>query len=484
MIIFWRRLSDTYKILIFMLFLIVFIQLSSLFYIWKFETKVLLDRERENLQYQLNIDAKLLLKHLEGLEKELLFLSTLEVMDDIVVGDVDKRIGILLEKKSQDLNEEIILLAKNHQKVIASSTKDYEKEEFLTFTVALYASFDKQKPIGSLHLLYPLKNLTQLHNENPQQHLWLKPPSLKKGFNSPPTTESIVVTHTLTGVLEGWDLYLSYEKRYALSVIDEIETILLWGSLFSLFALLLVSWVLSQKQIDILHHTQEVLNLKRTFLSTISHELRTPLGSILNLTQHLMISPKMSDGDVDVLKRIENASEHLLSMINNLLQLSKLESNSMSIQKESVDIVKVIEETIEMVEPLIEEKELTLHLDLLKTPHRVTTDLHHFRQIIMNLLSNAIKFTEHGAISISLTEQKEVFKFVVTDTGIGIAKDKQSSLFSEFYQAHMGSRDIKHSTGLGLALSQKVAELIKGKIKIESEGVDKGVSATFTFKSL
>lgn len=481
---FWRRLSDTYKILIFMLFLIVFIQLSSLFYIWKFESKVLLDRERKNLQYQLNIDVKLLLKYLESLEKELEFLSKLEVMDDVLVGDVDKRIGILLKKKSEDLGEEIILLAKNHQEVVASSIEHYEKEEFLTFTATVYASFNKQKTIGSLHLLYPLKNLTQLNSENPHQSLWLKPPSLKKGFVSPPITESIVVDHRLTGILEGWNLYLSYEKKYALNMIEEIEAILLWGSLFSLFTLLLVSWILSQKQINILHHTQEVLNLKRIFLSTMSHELRTPLGSILSLTQHLMISPNMSDADVDMLKRIENSSEHLLSMINNLLQLSKLESNSMSIQKESVDILKVIEETIEMIEPLIEEKGLTLKQHLPQTPKMMITDVHHFRQVIINLLSNAIKFTEHGSISISLTEQNGVFELVVTDSGMGIEKEKQSALFSEFYQAHMGSRDIKHSTGLGLALSQKVAELIEGRIKIESEGRGKGVRATFTFRSL
>ncbi|MCH9741176.1 MAG: HAMP domain-containing histidine kinase [Epsilonproteobacteria bacterium] len=484
MIASWRQLSDTYKILIFMLFLIVLIQLSSLFYIWKFESKVLLERERESLNYQLDVDAKLLQSHLKSLNKELEFLSTLEVIDDLLVNDIDKRIGVLLEKKSKDLAEGTILLAMRDKKIVASSVEHYKKEEFLAFKVPVFASFDKYQQIGELHLLYPFKNLMQLSVENPHQQLWLKPPFSKEGFTLPKIKDSIVVSQRLTGVLEGWELYLSYEEKYALSIIKEIETILLWGSLFSLFSLLLVIWILYQKQIDILHHTQGVLELKRTFLSTMSHELRTPLGSILNLTQHLMISPKISDSDVDMLKRIENSSEHLLSMINNLLQLSKLESHTMSIQKESVDVSMIIEEMIEMVEPLIDEKNLQLEKQLLNRERTIITDTHLFKQVVMNLLSNAIKYTEKGSIRISLKEQKGQLLFTVVDTGIGIAKEKQESLFSEFYQAHMGSREIKHSTGLGLALSQKVAELINGKIAIESDGVGKGVKATFIFSSL
>lgn len=481
MIRLWRQLSATYKILITMLFLIVVIQLSTLFYIWKFETKLLLHKERETLHYQLNINARLLSQHLKSLEKELAFLSTLEVMDDILVNDIDKRINILLEKKAADLAEDIKLLAKNSQGQFLSDISESD-EQFLTFDVPIYASFDKHKVIGTLLLLYPLKNLIQLSIENLHQTLWLKPPTEIEGFSTPQLAESIIVSQRLNGILEGWELFLAYEKRYALGVIQEIETILLWGSLFSLFSLLLMSWILSRKQIEILEHTEEVLKLKRIFLSTMSHELRTPLGSILNLTQHLMVNPKMSDSDVEMLRRIENSSEHLLSMINNLLQLSKLESNSMTVTKASVDIVEVIHETIEMVEPLIDEKGLALIQHLPQSSKVIETDLHHFRQVIMNLLSNAIKFTDTGTITLSLTEQNGSCIFSVIDTGIGIAQEKQAALFSEFYQAHMGSQEIKHSTGLGLALSQKVAALIGGRIDISSEGIGKGVHATFTFK--
>ena len=126
----------------------------------------------------------------------------------------------------------------------------------------------------------------ELEMDNPYQTLWLTPVVGKEGFSSPDFKESIVVSKTLGGILKGWKLSLAYEKEYALESIKEIEHILLFAFVLSLFSLLFVVWILSKKQIDILEHTQEVLALKRTFLSTMSHELRTPLGSILNLTQH------------------------------------------------------------------------------------------------------------------------------------------------------------------------------------------------------
>jgi len=480
----WKKLSDTYKIFISMLLFILFIQLGTLLYILKVESQILLEKERENLKYQLDIDAKLLLNHLNSLKKEVEFLAIMEVMDDILVNDIDKRIGVLLDKKSKDLAEGIVLVAMKDEKVVASSFKSYVQKDFLEFRVRVYASFDRVKPIGFLSLLYPLKNLSQLNMENSHQQLWLKAPITKLGFPLPTVKESIVVSKKLEGVLEGWELFLSYEKKYALMILKEIEHILLMAFFFSLLLLLLVVWLLSKRQINILHHTQEVLQLKRTFLSTMSHELRTPLGSILNLTQHLMVSPHISDEDVAMLQGIENSSEHLLGMINNLLQLSKLDSNAMSINRESVDVLLLIEEMIEMVEPLIDEKDLELKKLLLKERIIIKTDVNLFKQVLINLLSNAIKYTKKGTISISLIEENGAFEFVVLDTGMGIEKDKQASLFSEFYQAHMGENDIKHSTGLGLALSQKVAYLINGKIVIESEGKGRGTKAKFVFTSL
>jgi signal transduction histidine kinase len=487
MTILWKQLSDTYKILISMLLFIMLIQLGTLIYIWKYESEILLDKERKNLSYQLDVNCKRLETYMSHLQKELEFLSILEVMDDIMVNDIDKRITVLLEKKAKDLSQGIIIEAfNNNDKRVSSSKQDYNSKEFLEFQIAVYTSFSRKKKIGHLSLLYPFKNLTQLSTENPYQTLWLQPskklkaPLFKK--NHTDSKSSIVVSTLLKGKLEEWRLSLSYKKKYALESIEEIEQILLFAFALSVLLLLFVVWVLSKKQIEILEHTQEVLALKRTFLSTMSHELRTPLGSILNLTQHLMVSPRVGDDEVEMLGRIENSSEHLLEMINNLLQLSKLESNSMHVNKERIDVRLVIEEVIEMVEPLIYEKELDLKKNIGREELFIFTDINLFKQVIINLLSNAIKFTQKGSIEISLTQNEDAFIFKVIDTGVGIAKEKQESLFCEFYQAH--STEIKHSTGLGLALSQKVAQLIYGKIEIQSKGIGFGVKALFNFRSL
>lgn len=479
------KINDAYKIFFTMMVLILLIQLGTLLYIWHYESTILLEKERANLHYQLEDKAKHLTEHLNLLEKELEFLAILEVMDDVLVNDIDKRIGTFLEKRAEDFGEGIVLLAKKEGHIVASSHQHYQEENMLHFSKPLFASFNQKKVLGSLLLLYPYENFMQLKTDNLYKKLWLTPPSHSIKFKAPILKESIVVSRPLSDRLEGWSISLAHEKEDALMNIYQIERILLWGFLFSLSLLILVVWTLSKKQIKILSDTQEILELKRTFLSTMSHELRTPLGLILNLTQHLMNSPHLTQSSALMLTKIESAAEHLLSMINNLLQLSKLESHTMSVKQTTLNVTLVVEEMIEMVEPLIEEKALTLEISLLpKDEAFIISDSHLLKQVIINLLSNAIKFTEQGSIRIELRRVGEFFYFKVIDTGIGIALEKQEALFSPFYQAHMGKSDIKHSTGLGLALSQKVAHLLSGNIIIQSEGRDKGCEVSFIFKSL
>jgi len=484
MINLWKKLSDTYKILIAMLLLIVITQLGTLIYIWKYESEILLDKERKNLNYQLEVHCQRLEDEMNRLQKELEFLSILEVMDDILVDDIDKRIAILLQKKAKDLSRGIILEVFNRNRCLFASRQNYNRQDFLEFNIPIYSSFRKEQQLGKLSLLYPFENFKRLLTDNLYQRLWLKPP---EKLDVPPfkdinLSDSICVSALLEGKLNRWRLFLSYNKEYALASIEEIEKILLFAFIFSLLLLLLLVWVFSKKQIAILENTQEILALKRIFLSTMSHELRTPLGSILNLTQHLMVNSKMGDEEIELLVRIENSSEHLLEMIDNLLQLSKLESNTMRVTRELIDVRLVTEEMIEMVEPLIDDKNLALEKDISKEEIFIHTDANLFKQVVLNLLSNAVKFTEKGSIKIHLIKKRDTLIFKVIDTGIGIGKDKQKSLFSEFYQAH--STTVKHSTGLGLALSQKVAKLIHGEIKIHSKGIGFGVEATFTFTSL
>ena len=481
MITLWKKLSDTYKILMTMFLFIILIQLGNLIYIWKFESKLLLKKEKVNLEYQLLNNEKLLLKQMSDLDNELKFLATLNVMDDVIVNDIDKRVKILLSKKAKDLSQGIVLVAKHHKNVVAT-TGAYSKKDFLSFSTALFTSVNA-KHIGELILLYPLENFKVLKVDHLHKSLWMESSLLNKIGIMKNNDDYIVVSKPLGGLLDGWKLFLSYKKEYALQGIKQIEKVLFFSFLLSVFLLLFISWKLFKKQIDVVKETQDLLSIKRIFLSTMSHELRTPLGSILNLTQHLMVQPKMNDQSIDMLKHIENASEHLLAMINNLLQLSKLESNTISVKKETIDVTQVIEEVIEIVKPLIDDKGLHFSKIIMVKSKYIVTDSHFFKQVLMNLLSNAVKFTAKGSIQLILKEENSLFTLTIIDTGIGISKNKQASLFSEFYQAHE-NENIHHSVGLGLALSQKVAALIQGKIKIESEGKEKGVRAIFTFRSL
>jgi len=481
MIRLWKKLSDVYKVLMTMFFLIIVIQLGNLVYIWKFESILLLKKEKINLEYQLENNAKSLLNQMNILDKELKFLASLNVMDDVIINDIDKRVKILLTKKAKDLSQGIVLLAKLNETVVATSGA-YNKKDFLLFSTPLFSSFNT-KDIGELVLLYPLKNFKSLKSDNLYKSLWLESSKIQKIHFEEKNDDYIVVTKDLWGILDGWKLFLSYKKEFALQSIKQIEKVLFFSFLFSIFLLLFISWKLFQKQIAVVQYTQEILSLKRIFLSTMSHELRTPLGSILNLTQHLMVNPKMNDNSIDMLKHIENASEHLLAMINNLLQLSKLESNTIVVKKEIVDVIQIIEEVVDIVKPLIDDKELCFSQTIAIEHKKFVTDSQFFKQVLMNLLSNAIKFTHSGSIQFILKENNNVYTLSIIDTGIGISKSKQASLFSEFYQAH-DSRDIKYSVGLGLALSQKVSKLIGGEITIQSEGEQKGTVATFIFSSL
>jgi signal transduction histidine kinase len=405
-------------------------------------------------------------------------------MDDVITGDIDKRISILLQKKAQDLSENIMLIANNTEKSVASSNKENKnknKENVLYLRTSIKASFNAYT-IGELLLLYPLENFERISSHQLHQNFYLV---LNKNRESriEDKNNNIIVSTKLEGILKEYSLLLTSKKEFALQTIKEIEKILLFAFMISLLLLLMMSWKLFKKQITIVEHTQEILEVKRTFLSMMSHELRTPLGSILTLTQHLMVSNSMKAKEIDVLAHIESASEHLLSMINNLLQLSKLESNTMIVKKESVDIVTYIDDIIEMVYPLIEDKNLLFQKEVMVQDREIVTDKAFFIQIIMNLLSNAIKFTPAGSITLILKEIKGGYILYINDTGIGIEKSKQPSLFSEYYKAHSEDKNIKHSSGLGLALSQKVAKLINGYIVVASQGLGKGTEVSFTFKS-
>jgi PAS domain S-box-containing protein len=212
---------------------------------------------------------------------------------------------------------------------------------------------------------------------------------------------------------------------------------------------------------------------KNRFLANVSHELRTPLNAIIGFTATLLMGlPGPLNADQEhQLSIVQTSARHLLSLINDLLDLAKVESGKVEIKYEPLVCQGVIEEVAEALRPLAEGKGLDFKIKAPKTGIRIAADRRILSQILINLSNNAIKFTETGQVRIQLRTRRSngqtLASIEVIDTGIGIRIEDQEKLFQEFQQVSTDHRN--EGTGLGLYLSEKLAILIKGKIEFESE---------------
>ncbi len=488
----WQKLPVAYKLFLLVVLFLALVEAFSLLFLWHYESKVLLQKEEKNLSLALDNHYQRLYTHLEHLRREVGFLASLEVMDDIVAKDIDKRIASLLEHKAHDLGEQILLVVTDLKKTVTIAPQrllglplDTFLKHYLLFHTPVFASFDPGKQLGNLVLLYPLENLQHLKTDSPFQKLWLEPPKPMENFKVYKPTNALVATKTFHEILPDWKLHLSYDKTAALHTLKDIGKVQLYTYITAILLLSLIIWFFSKRLtsplLELLKSSQQALEAKSMFLSTISHELRTPLGSILNLTQHLTLSLDTTPETRKMLNGIETSAQHLLSMINNILQLSKLEANSIHVRITNVSLPDTIEEICEIMEPLIEEKKLSFNKNIEITQEYLITDPNLLKQVMINLLSNAVKFTDSGQISLTLRQYGKSYRFTVQDTGIGIPKALQKQLFTPFFQANR--ERVREGTGLGLSLSQKVAKLLGGKIVIHSKGNNMGTEAIFIFKS-
>ncbi|MBN1680730.1 MAG: GAF domain-containing protein [Anaerolineae bacterium] len=228
----------------------------------------------------------------------------------------------------------------------------------------------------------------------------------------------------------------------------------------------------------------EANRLKSQFLATISHELRTPLNSIIGFSDGLMaeIYGKLNEEQGNRIERIARNGRNLLSLIDDLLDLSKIDAGRMELQFEAVDVYESIIAVVQTMESQAGERGLAMLINVPADLPRVYADPNRLRQIITNLLSNAIKFTAQGSITIksSLIEQDgaRLILTSVIDTGIGISPENQTIIFDEFRQADGSTTRAYGGTGLGLAITKKLVETMSGAIWVESQI---GIGSEFTF---
>lgn len=212
---------------------------------------------------------------------------------------------------------------------------------------------------------------------------------------------------------------------------------------------------------------------KTEFLSRMSHELRTPLNGVIGFAEFLVDERPgaLNDKQKEYLNDILNSGRHLLNLINDVLDLAKVEAGKMGFSPELFEIRQAIQEVCSVLQPLADKKSQKIHAKIRPGVNRVFLDQQKFKQVLYNLLSNAIKFTDDGGeIFISATMRKpDDLELIVRDTGIGIREEHVSRLFTEFEQLESGTSRRYEGSGLGLALTKKIVELQGGRITVESE---------------
>lgn len=228
---------------------------------------------------------------------------------------------------------------------------------------------------------------------------------------------------------------------------------------------------------------EEASRAKSTFLANMSHELRTPLNAIIGYSEMLEEEARDSEnaGNIQDLRKIQVAGKHLLALINDVLDLSKIEAGKMPLHLETFDIRLMIDDIVNTLQPAVEKNKNTLRVNLADEVKTMRADIIKVRQILFNLLSNACKFTDHGSVTLDVEQRiqngEPWIRFEVTDTGIGIEPKQKANLFKEFTQADTSIARKYGGTGLGLAISYKFVQLMKGQIGVVSKF---GTGATFT----
>ncbi|MCK5877991.1 MAG: hypothetical protein KAG43_10170 [Candidatus Marithrix sp.] len=210
---------------------------------------------------------------------------------------------------------------------------------------------------------------------------------------------------------------------------------------------------------------------KSQFLANMSHELRTPLNAIIGYSE--MLQEEAEDLEIDEfiedLQKIRGSGKHLLELINDVLDLSKIEAGKMDLYLETFELNILLNEVVATIKPLANKNSNTITIEFDKQLGNIHTDITKLRQMLLNLMSNAVKFTSNGQIHLKVKSENEQIIFYIMDNGIGMTDEQQKTLFAYFTQGDSSMTRRYGGTGLGLAITQKFAQILGGTLRVESE---------------
>jgi len=252
------------------------------------------------------------------------------------------------------------------------------------------------------------------------------------------------------------------------------------GMIFSLGVIFSFTAAIKQNYIQEYNRAKMSDQLKSAFLANMSHEIRTPLNAIVGFSS-LMSDPDIGDEDKKLFgNQVLHNSDYLLNLIDDIIDVSKIESNQLDLKIQDVDVVPVISQIIQSFQlSVLSGKNVTVKCSLDMPKIVIRVDKIRFEQILRNLLSNAVKFTENGVVEVSCKRVNGFYAFSVKDTGIGIHSDHHKEIFDRFIKIDNNKQHLYRGTGIGLFLSKQLVEMFGGNIWLESE-VGKG--STFYFK--
>jgi PAS domain S-box-containing protein len=227
---------------------------------------------------------------------------------------------------------------------------------------------------------------------------------------------------------------------------------------------------------------EESDKLKSAFLAAMSHELRTPLNSIIGFTGIILqklVGP-LNEEQFKQLTMVQDSAHHLLSLINDVLDLSKIEAGQLAVAAEAFDLRDVIHRAVDRISPLAQQKQLPIDVQIAPVIGIITSDKRRVEQILLNLLNNAVKFTPFGRVTLCCNADTHWITIRIQDTGIGIAPEHMDKLFRAFQQIETGLSRRFEGTGLGLSICKRLVELLGGRIHANSAGIGRGTTFTFT----